>query len=239
MNGLIIFLGESFRLGCQGTRNRGHPESYNEQINACNSHIHFIENTITKYNMNSMSVFISSYTTQFETQLLSIYNKHLIGSHFYSDMIGLTNLFQDSIKKIENIANYDFIFYIRIDLFLKPLFIDLFNPYTNIILYPTICWILLNYCSNHPRVNDMMLFIPKKYYKYLQNITICHEIWYNLMHSTDLTYDDMDTLIHTYHDSDSCKDYNPLYYIVNRPENSTFHSDGYIFDKYNFSGHIV
>ena len=41
-------------------------------------------------------------------------------------------------------------------------------------------------------------------------------------------------MIHTYHDSDSYKDYNPLYYIVNRPESKETHSNGYIFDKMRF-----
>ena len=51
------------------------------------------------------------------------------------------------------------------------------------------------------------------------------------MQKTDLTYKDIDTMIHTYHDSDSFKDYNPLYYIVNRQQTDIDHSKGYIFDK--------
>jgi len=35
MNGLIILLGESFRLGGQGNRNRGTIESYHAQMQAC------------------------------------------------------------------------------------------------------------------------------------------------------------------------------------------------------------
>ena len=40
-------------------------------------------------------------------------------------------------------------------------------------------------------------------------------------------------MINTYHDSDSAKDYNPIYYIVNRHETS-IHTTKKIFDKYNF-----
>lgn len=234
MNGLIIFVGESFRLIQLGQRNTGHPDAYNEQINAGYSHIRFIENIIQKYNMNSISVFISSYTTQFDNQLLSIYEKYLIGGILHTDVIGIQNLFHTAIQIIKNIETYDFIFVIRIDLFLKPYFINIFDPTINMILYPTICWKKDSLVKNHPRVNDMMLFIPKKYYKYLQNIIMCHHCWSILMESTNLTYNDMDTIINTYHDSDSFKDYNPLYYIVNREESTTFHSDGFIFNKYNF-----
>jgi len=235
MNGLIILIGESFRLGKQGTRNKGSKESYNEQIKACNSHIYFIEHIIKKFNMNSISLYISSYHTQFDNNLLSVYEKYLIGHNLYGNLIGLNNLFHNSINKIENIEKYDFILYIRIDLFLKQPFVDIFNPLIDKILFPTICFIPHHKCGNDPRVNDMLLFIPKKYYKYIRNTVINHETWHNLIKNTDLTYEDIDTMINTYHDSDSCKDFNPLYYIVNRSKCSVFHSEGHIFDKYNFN----
>jgi hypothetical protein len=236
MNGLILFLGESFRLGGQCNRNRGSPQSYDQQMKACKSHIDFIENTITKFNMNSISVFISSYTTQYDSDLLSIYKKYCIGNDLYPHVIGINNLFHNTINKIPNIENYDFILFIRIDLYLKEHFINVFNPTINMILFPTICWKHDSRCGNHPRVNDVIIFIPKKYYNYLDKIFVHtqHNSWYDLMNTTDLTYNDMDTMIHTYHDSDSYKDFNPLYYIVNRPECMVFHSEGYIFDKHNF-----
>ena len=235
MNGLIIFIGESFRLGTQGTRNRGTEESYNEQIKACNSHINFIEHIIQKFQLNSMSVFLSSYNTKYDNDLLSIYNKYLLGHNLYNDVIGLNTLFHNSINSINSIKNiekYDFILYIRIDLYLKQEFLNIFNPTINNILFPTICWKHDSRVGNSPRVNDMLLFIPNKYYKYIKNIIIGHNAWYDLIKNTDLTYDDLDTMINTYHDSDSFKDYNPLYYIVNRPESKIWHSEGHIFNKY-------
>lgn len=234
MNGLIIFIGESFRLGGQFTRNRGSKESYSEQIKACNSHINFIEHIIQKFQLNSMSVFLSSYNTQYDNDLLSIYNKYLLGYNLYNDVIGLNTLFKNSINKIENIEKYDFILYIRIDLYLKQEFFNIFNPMINTILFPTICWKHDSHVGNNPRVNDMLLFIPNKYYKYIKNIIIGHNTWNYLINNTDLTYDNLDTMINTYHDSDSLKDYNPLYYIVNRSESKIWHSEGHIFNKYNF-----
>lgn len=235
MNGLIIHLGESFRLGGQHTRNRGDEKSVDEQIKAANSHIHFITHIIDKYKLNSISVYISSYNTQYNDNLLQIYEKYLIGSTFYEDVIGLNNLFHNALNNIENIEKYDFVLFIRIDLFLKPYFTEIFNPNSNMILYPTICWYKDSRTNNHPRVNDMIMFIPKKYFKYLNNINIGHHnSWSELITNTDLTYDDLDTMINTYHDSDSAKDYNPLYYIVNRPETNIFHSNGFIFNKYSF-----
>ena len=40
-------------------------------------------------------------------------------------------------------------------------------------------------------------------------------------------------MLNTYHDSDSWKDWNPIYYIVNRPENN-HHTTKETFNKYNF-----
>jgi hypothetical protein len=238
MNGLIILLGESFRQlthDGQGQRNRGTPCSYDNQIKACNSHISFIENMIDKFKLNSMSVFISSYKTQYDIDLLTIYNKYLIGNNLYNNIIGLNNLFHNSIKKIENIEQYDFVLYIRIDLFLKDKFTEVFNPTSQMILFPTICWKKSYKSYGHPRVNDILLFIPKKYYNSIKHINIGHDTWFLLIKYAQLTYEDLDTMIHTYHDSDSYKDYNPLYYIVNRSESNTWHTPNDIFDKYNFS----
>ena len=243
MNGLILFIGESFRLGGQGNRNRGTPESYKEQIKACNSHINFIEHSIQKFKLNSMSVFISTYNTQFDIELLLRYNKYLIGKTIYNDVIGLNNLFNKSLNEIKNIEKYDFISYIRIDLYLKQYFIDTFNPTLNTIVFPTICWHHDSICWLYngdskkvalPRVNDMTLFIPKKYYNYIQQINIGHNAWYDLVKNANMTYNDFDVMIDTYHDSDSFKDYNPLYYIVNRAENTKFSSEGHIFNKVTF-----
>jgi hypothetical protein len=79
-----------------------------------------------------------------------------------------------------------------------------------------------------------MLFIPSKYYYLKDKINVYHNTWETLIEENDLTYDDIDTMINTYHDSDSEKDYNPFYYIVNRPSTDEWYTKGEIFDKYNF-----
>lgn len=231
MKGLIIIIGESFRLGGQGTRIRGVPESYDQQINACNTHIKFLDNLKNNFNCES-SVYISTYDTIYNTNLLDIYNNYLIGYKIYNDPIGLTQLFKNSIIDNKNDLNkYNFIFYFRIDLFLKDHFFSIFNPSWETIRFPTICWILYNVYNGKPRVNDMMLFIPNKFFDHLDNMPICHESWYIFYHDLKIDDNDMDVMINTYHDSDSQKDFNPLYYIVNRPENTVWHSENEIFVK--------
>ena len=233
--GLILLLGESFRLGGQFSRNIGSDESFAGQMKASNSHILFIENL--KQNGHLVDVYISSYNTKFNNDLLEIYEKYSIGQDLYDERIGVNKLLHNSISKIKDIYEYDFIFYMRIDLFLKEEFMNVFNPHWEMIMFPSICFIPHHKEGIHPRVSDTMTFIPKKYYNSIQYITFTptgHELWKKLIDNAKLKYDDMDTMLKTYHDSDSAKDFNPIYYIVNRPECTKLHTLGVIFDKFNF-----
>jgi hypothetical protein len=229
MKGILILFGESFRLGGQHNRNIGSDESYNEQMNASKSHIKFIENLKEKH--CSIDVCLTSYHTQFDEKLKSLYSNYLIKSIFYNKLIGPHNLIHNTLNDIIDIQQYHFVLIMRIDIYLKTKFIEIFNTNWDKILFPCCGFIHKN--NMHPRVNDMMVYIPKKYYKYTKNIVYGHSMWYYFMKTTDLTYDDLDTMIHTFHDSNSAKDYNPLYYIVNRPKSYVFHSEGEIFNKYN------
>jgi hypothetical protein len=226
MKGLMLFLGESFRTGGQLSRIRGELTSVKEQLNACESHRQFIKHISEKFSME-IDVRVSTYDTKYN-DLLDY--DHAV-KEFYEDVIGLNQLFHRSLVDIDN---YDFIFYIRIDLFLKEEFFHVFNPAEQI-LFPSICFKPHHKIFNDPRVNDVMIYIPKKYYGNIPKIVIGHNTWHELIRDTDLTYDDLDTIIHTYHDSDSEKDWNPIYYIVNRPQCDHFHTQGQIFNKKKFN----
>lgn len=231
--GLVIFLGESFRKGSQNTRVRGLPESRENQILACKSHLRFIEHVKRQHGMD-LSVYIGTYSTPYTNDLLDIYKDRIVGHKIYDNLIGTNNLFQNACNEIQDKDQYSFILYLRIDLCLKDEFFNVFNPRAKTIHFPTICWLKFNKVNSYPRVNDMMFQIPRKYYIYLPKLIISHDTWYILVTSTDLTNEDLDVMITTYHDSDSEKDRNPLYYIVNRPESITFHSEGHTFDKNKF-----
>ena len=230
MNSLLILFGESFRLGGQGNRNRGSEESYKEQINASLSHIKFIER-LKKNNIN-MTVSINSYTTKFLYCLNDIYKHVLLDSIHYVKLIGQSKLIHNCIDRITNINNYDFILCMRIDLFLKDNFFEIFNPYSDKILFPSVCFKPYHKCGVHPRVNDTMMFVPKKYFNFIKKVQLDHNTWYDLIEYHKLSYEDLDVMLNTYHDSDSAKDFNPIYYIVNRYVSNT-HTTKEIFDKYN------
>jgi len=238
MKGLLIIIGESFRTGKQGTRLRGLPNSYDGQIKACTSHVHFIKKMKDIHDVD-MDIIFQTYNTNYDKDIIKIYENYLIKYKFYENVIGLNNLFHNSILDISDINIYDFIFYIRIDLFLKDFFTEIFNPHYKTITFPSICFKKFDRIGKDPRVNDTMLFIPKKYFTYIKSITINHDTWRNLVRRIGLTYDDLDAMLITYHDSDSYKDYNPIYYIVNRKESTVFHSEGYIFNKNDYGRKII
>ena len=233
MTGLLLFLGESFRSGGQTSRIRGRMDSFKGQMTATASHLKLLQT------LGNVDAFLGTYETPFDIILLSAYEKYLVGHLILPQPIGLTNLFQMSLSSIQT-DKYDYVCFVRVDLFLKPRFFTLFNPARfNTILYPSICW--YRDCRTkrrHPRVNDMMVFVPKRLFRALPNIEINHDSWQTLVEKTNLTYADIDTLLNTFHDSDSQKDYNPIYYIVNRPICTTFHSPNKYFNKHEINKHM-
>jgi len=229
MKGLFIILGESFRSGGQCSRIRGNVESFKGQMAATSSHLKLI------HTVKNVDVFLATYTTPFDNVLLMAYKPYLVDHLLLDIPIGLSNLFHQSVGRMgDTIRNYDYIFVLRVDLFLKIKFFSLFNPCKfNTIIYPSICW-YKDSCTRggHPRVNDTMLFIPKKYFCILPSIEISHDSWMKLMENTLLTYHDLDTLLNTFHDSDSQKDYNPIYFMVSRPICLIYHSRNKFFNKH-------
>jgi len=233
----MLLIGESFRRGGQNTRVRGTPESYKEQIDACVSHKKFLENLSFKHNVE-VNVCLATYNTQYNQDLINIYEKYNPAVLILADVIGLNNLFHFSLSKID-INQYDAIFYCRIDLLLKDKFLEIFDPNYTTIRYPSVCYLYegfnkMSNLGNHPRVSDTMCFIPKKYFYKLKYFYIGHESWCNLINEGGLTYDDIDTILDTYHDSDTEKDFNPIYKIVNRGECTKWYSEGHKFNKFDY-----
>jgi hypothetical protein len=225
MKGCMLLFGESFRLGGQYTRIRGTAESYDPQIDAAKSHMSFMQQIQPNVDMD---VYLSTYETPYSQDLLNVYGEKRIGHDLYPELIGQSALVNHALEKIP-IDTYDFILIMRIDLFLKPAFVEVFDPTWNTIRWASICFKPYHKVGIHPRVNDMIVFISKKYYPYMKPMLHGHDAWAEFIENSDLTYADLDTMLDTYHDSDSAKDLNPLYYIVNRPESTVQHT----FDKFD------
>jgi hypothetical protein len=236
---LLIISGESFRIGSQNSRVTGLNDSLKPQIEATSSHIKFIEFIKQKFNVDT-DVHLLSYSTQYSQVLIDLYGKYLIQNKFYDHYLSgrteLTN--SDKILNIED--KYDSILVIRPDMLLKEFFFEIFDPFWDKIYYPTMTWILASTYSTSeldvvPRVNDMMLFVPNIFFDkvyYHIGLKLYHEGMRDyLLHGISNKH--FNFMLKTLHDSDSEKDYNPLYKLVGRKENKTWFSYGYLI-KYNF-----
>lgn len=225
---LLVIAGECFREGTQGSRLRDTDISVINQIKATESHLSFIEHLKKKYNITT-DVQLISYASKYENILIDKYNEYNLRYKFYDkymdDRTQLVN--SDKIQNIEE--KYDSILVIRPDMCLKPFFFDIFDPYSNQICYPSVCWIGLDRIFDAPRISDTMMFIPKIYFQ-----KIYYDIGLKLYHQAisdyignGLNLNDFNVFIKTLHDSDPAKDYNPLYHFVSRKESKHWHSYGY------------
>ena len=249
--GLFAIIGESFRTGGLGSRLIGEERSIREQELASNSHIYFIEFLKKKYGIE-IDISLASYSTPYNDILLNIYQKYLVNKSFFNNrlnpdpLISKNRLYCKSLKQIKK-DDYDFIFIIRVDLLLKPKLFEIYNPKWKKIMFPSVCWAIFKRGRWHheveghtefPRVNDMIVYIPQKYYDC--QIDISHHGWYFLRKKhTRLTNSNIGVMIKTYHDSNSQEDWNPLYRIVNRKESKKWYSQGIVFNLHNKNNHFM
>lgn len=232
---LLIIAGECFRDGGQNSRLIDTEFSTDNQLKATESHLSFIQFLKDKYNIDT-DIQLLSYSSKHENILINKYNKYNLQYKFYNKYFTDRTALINSLK-IDNIEEkYDFILVIRPDMYLKEFFYDIFYPHANKIYYASVCWVGQHRIFDMPRVNDTIVFIPKKYFNlvyYTIGIKTYHAaIKEYIDHSHQIgkplnLYNDFDFFIRTPHDSDTSKDYNPLYYLVSRPENKKWQSYGY------------
>jgi hypothetical protein len=173
-------------------------------------------------------VLVESYTTPYDRELETWYAPHLIGAHFHADVIGYQNLVTLSARRIPAAgAHYRFVQYIRIDLCLKPAFLEAFKLSSRL-RFSSMCWRRACTLPNGmPRVGDMIMYIPGNLMHLVEqgHVYLNHEAYY-AYRACGLSEDDLGFFVNTYHDSDSAKDWNPLYAIANREQCGTWHDEG-------------
>ena len=134
----------------------------------------------------------------------------------------------DNINKL-NKYEYDFILFIRIDLFLKPDFYDVID--TNI---DKISFIANNYDTNtcltkyknDPVIVDLFVLVPKKYFYILdKNFKLNHNSWTYYKQKYNLSDDDMTFISNKIFDSNSYRENNPYYLMSSRKENKNLHKE--------------
>lgn len=230
--GCLILYGESFREGKQFDRTKDTQSSFTNQMKACDSHIKFIKTMKQKYNID-MDVSISTYCSKYENELKNKYSNYNLKYSCQTEMIddvalSIKNIATKGVTQI-NLKEYDFILFTRNDICFKDEFINTFK------LKDTILCVSQHWTHHdcfkengvsYPVVNATILYIPEKYFFITNDLRIDHDLWKYYIQKYKLKNTDFGLMLDTYHDSDSYKDYNPLYYMVGRPQTEEW------YDKY-------
>ena len=217
MKGLLFLYGETFRKGGQFTRNIGSDESYTEQKKACESHMRLIKHLNTHHSCEC-DVIISTYHTQYVSEFNSWYPSNM---RFFYHPSNKVHINHHECLKNTCLDMYDFVFQFRPDLYFKSNFIhNIFNPKFDKIFFFSVCSASKNWhktCRGNPRINDVMVFIPKQF-----NMFYFFRPTHNTIDELPkyIYPKNVDFMVYEYYDSDSQKDLNPAYKIVNRPESS-------------------
>ena len=220
----------------------GLPESRNEQLLACKTHCVFLNWLRTNQKLDRLDVKICTMHTAYDEDLLSVYKacesvscvSPSIQHHFcngYANSLWTSS--KEELKSETNIDQYEFIFFCRIDLILKPHFMEVFQVNPNKVLYSFNCGI--TFCltgAGHPMIADTMMVVPKALWPAVRdsNMGLGHGAWEAYFNEGTLSYDQQGYLLYTMHDSDSNKDLNPLYKMANRPEATVWISKDFVID---------
>lgn len=230
--GLVCYYGGAFRDGQSGTTKQDSVNGYDSQFYSTQTHLKLTE--VIKSKGYSIDTIINTYHTSFEHELSTWYKPYEILLSKINKNIksttGRDNLISSAIKNIKNLTpdDYDFILFIRIDLFLKPDFYKVLNISSNKIEF-----LAHNFFHGHcgftpekdPEVVDLILFVPKKYFYILNNkFKLNHNAWSYYKKEYLLSDDEMSFMTDLRFDSNSYLDYNPYYIISGRPENKIVHN---------------
>jgi hypothetical protein len=231
--GLICYYGGAFRDGGNASSVQDTDRGYDAQYYATQTHLKLTEVIKAKgYNVDTI---INTYHSTYEKDLTKWYDVYDIIFNTLNknikSTIGRDNLIRSSIKNIKNLTpdNYDFVLFIRIDLFLKPGFFDILDINSN-----KINFIANNYdtntCLTHnkqkdPVVVDLILFVPKKFFYILDsNFKLNHDAWTYYKQMYKVSDNDLGFMTDQIFDSNSYRDLNNFYLMVSRKENLKIHN---------------
>jgi len=230
--GLVVYYGGGFRDGPNLSSIQDTVKGYNNQFYASKSHIK-LNNVLTNkgYDMDSL---VCSYHSKYESLFKLWYNPFDIILNTIKvngkSTDGRDSLIKNCIKNMNDLKmeEYDFVLFIRIDLFLKRDFFDVLNLKSDKVQF-----LAHNFYTGHcgftdkkdPEVVDLILYVPKKHFHMLDNkFKLNHNAWTYYKKQYNLTNDDLGFMTDKRFDSNSYLDLNPFYVISGRPENKKEHS---------------
>ena len=227
---LLVYYGGSFREGNIGTTISDTKYGYESQKHASISHAK-LKRVLNERGYQT-DILVNTRHTEYKDDLMNWYNPfNIILNNIPKRMHGKDYMIQSCIENINklNKEDYNFIFFVRIDLFLKPDFYKILDTESNKIMFlannynPRNCKNIINKHGD-PEVVDLFIYIPKKYYYILDNkFKLEHNSWVYYKKQYNLNNNDMTFMTTLKFDSNSIIDNNPYYVMGSRKENSELH----------------
>jgi len=216
MKCLLVITGESFRYGPQGSRARSTCKaSTSRQKLASYSHIRLINYMKKQFNYDT-DILIDSYelNNEYDTMILNWYAPYVIKARFNKIIFPNEMAFVESTNNnlaSEDLSEYDYIVFIRIDFYIKKYFLNRFNTIDNSIRYAHMDYNGGGNCHN-------IIYLPKCYFHLInaplsENFRTPHYGMHNV--KTNLK---TSLFINSYHSLSTDLNWNPLYSQVGRNE---------------------
>jgi hypothetical protein len=216
-------MGESYRFGSQTTRGRGVGDYFKRQQVASKSHTELIKVINEKFNMKA-KVFINTYklNDDADEKLRNFYSGEDIIYNFYGTLFDsectMLNNTYTVVNKIISNNNFNFILFVRIDLYLKKYFRNTLSFDDRFIKFAHIDSQIDINCFNKYSICQQIMLYPKKYFN-----TIINKIVYNATHGirdkliqSGVSISDIKYFINTLHVCSTDLGWNPLYIQVGR-----------------------
>ena len=227
---LLVYYGGSFREGNIGSTVSDTKYGYESQKHASITHAK-LKKVLNQKGFQT-DILINTRHTEYKDDLMNWYNPfNIILNNIPTKMHGKDYMIQSCVQNINKLdkEEYQFILFVRIDLFLKPDFYKIINTESNKIMFlannynPRDC---KNSINKEPSVVDLFIYIPKKYYYILDNkFKLEHNSWEYYKKTYNLNNNNMEFMTTLKFDSNSIIDNNPYYVMGSRKENTELHKN--------------
>lgn len=227
MSLLLVLWGESYRSGKQMSRTRGTNNYVERQLLASSSHINLINNLKTQHETD---VFINTYKLNIrdDSNLLNYYknnnvniSKYIFHNAIFSNEESFLNDMYDNTNKLLETKKYEYVIFLRIDLYIKFLFIKNISLEPDKIQFPHIDSNSdLNHFNQCGRINvcHFIMICPKKFYNIIEEKIIynsTHGIMNKILDS-GININSIKFMLNTLHICSTDLGWNPLYIQVGR-----------------------
>ena len=215
-NILFILSGQVFRIN-----KFSEDEMVKRQIVTALSHINLIKYIKKKFNLD-VKILFNIQKTKYNDILYNIYKEYILEKNEYIKAESEFELIEktlDYLKKYLN-SKFEYIFFLRADIYLKNYFVNNFKINENKVIYTHIDGNFKSFCFNRfPSIWQCINLFPKKFF-YLLNkkdkIWFYHEGANNLIYKLN-NYDIIDLFDYNIYYTTSEIDWNPMYIMNDRP----------------------